>query len=243
MHLKQNLTCAMHLKECIRSRREYRQRAIRSSVRIREICRCNTISFASKLYKSLVTSILLYESKTWILLADSKNRRKDPGFRNQGHEKYSPYLLLGVGCGAKSTSLWIHRNLFRRLSRDGNLHGSDMSHVMTASPKPFIRAPWRVGDTVVGRGNAGWTTSKSGHPFPCQSCSQGSPAEKTGRGSLLNRPSCSPEEPNRPRNWTELNSRVGLMRANYNTKQPNKTSEIIILIETRVWRVKMSWSK
>ena len=139
MHLKQNLTCAMHLKECIRSRREYRQRAIPSSVRIREICRCNTISFASKLYKSLVTSILLYESKTWILLADSKNRRKDPGFRNQGHEKYSPYLLLGVGCGAKSTSLWIHRNLFRRLSRDGNLHGSGMSHATTASTKPSFR--------------------------------------------------------------------------------------------------------
>ena len=29
-----------------------------------------------------------------------------------------------------------------------------MSHTMTASPKPSFRAPWRMGDTMVGRGNA-----------------------------------------------------------------------------------------
>ena len=28
--------------------------------------------------------------------------------------------------------------------------------------------PWTVGDAVVDAGNAGWTTSKSGHPRPCQ---------------------------------------------------------------------------
>ena len=28
----------------------------------------------------------------------------------------------------------------------------------------------RVGNAVVGRGNAGWTTAKSGHPYPCQTC-------------------------------------------------------------------------
>ena len=97
-----------------------------------------------------------------------------------------------TGCGARSTPLWVHRNLFWQLSRDGNLHGSGMSHATTASPKPSFRAPWRVGDAVVGRENAGWTTSKSEHPCPCQSWPQGPPAEKTGRGSLLNRPSCSP---------------------------------------------------
>ena len=56
-------------------------------------------------------------------------------------------------------------------------------------------APWRVGDVVVSRGNAGWTTSKSGHPCPCQNYSQGPPAKKTARGSLLNRPSCPPNNP------------------------------------------------
>ena len=28
----------------------------------------------------------------------------------------------------------------------------------------MFRAPWRVGDEAIGRGNAGWTTSKTGHP-------------------------------------------------------------------------------
>ena len=57
-----------------------------------------------------------------------------------------------------------------------------------------FRTPWRLGDAVVGRGNAGWTTSKSGHICQCQSCSQWPLAEKTGRGSLLNRPSCPPDD-------------------------------------------------
>ena len=72
----------------------------------------------------------------------------------------------------------IRRTLFRQLSREGNLHGSGMSHATTASPKPSFRAPWRVGNAVVGRGNAGWTTSKSEHSCcPCQNCPQGPPAE------------------------------------------------------------------
>ena len=108
-----------------------------------------------------------------------------------------------TGCGARSIPLWIHGNLFWQLSRDGHLHGSGMSHATTASPKSSFRAPWRVGaDAVVSRGKAGWTTSKSGHPCPCQNCGLrraqncgGLPAEKTGRGSLLNRPSCPPDDP------------------------------------------------
>ena len=62
------------------------------------------------------------------------------------------------------------------------------------------------GDAVVGSGNAGWTTSKGGHPCPCQNCSQPSPTEKTGRGPLLNRPSCPPDDPigkGTELNWTE----------------------------------------
>ena len=55
--------------------------------------------------------------------------------------------------------------------RDGNLPGSGMSHATTASPKPSFGAPWRAGDAVVVRGNAGWTTSRNGLPCPCQKCS------------------------------------------------------------------------
>ena len=36
-----------------------------------------------------------------------------------------------------------------------------------ASPKLSFKAPWRMGDAVVSRGNAGQTTSKSGCPCPC----------------------------------------------------------------------------
>ena len=70
-----------------------------------------------------------------------------------------------------------------------------MSHATTASLQLSPRAHWRVGDVVVGRRNAGWTTSKSGHSCPCQNCSYGLPAEKTGRGSLLNRPLRLPDDP------------------------------------------------
>ena len=86
-----------------------------------------------------------------------------------------------TGCGARSTCLWVHRNLFWQLSRDGNVRGSGMSHATTASPKPSFGASWRVDDAIVSRGNAGWTTSKSGHPCPGKNCLQGPSAEKTGR--------------------------------------------------------------
>ena len=48
---------------------------------------------------------------------------------------------------------------------------------------------------MVGRGNAGLMISKSGHSCRCQNCFQESPAEKTGGGSLLNHPSCPPDDP------------------------------------------------
>ena len=91
--------------------------------------------------------------------------------------------------------LWVYRNLFWQLSRDGNFHGLGMSHTVTTSPKLSFRAPKRVGDTVVGRRNAGWTTSKSGHSCPCQNCPKWPSAENNGRESLLNRLSCSPDDP------------------------------------------------
>ena len=54
--------------------------AMAAMARLNRIWRCNTISFASKfkLYKSLVTSILLYGCETWILLAGSGSRLSIP---------------------------------------------------------------------------------------------------------------------------------------------------------------------
>ena len=38
--------------------------------------------------------------------------------------------------------------------------------------KTILQGTCSVGDTIVCRGNAGWTTSKSGHPSACQNCSR-----------------------------------------------------------------------
>ena len=43
-------------------------------------------------------------------------------------------------------------------------HGSGTPHGTTASPKLSFKALCKVGDTVVGRGNAGWTTSRMDIP-------------------------------------------------------------------------------
>ena len=167
---------------------------------------CSTITVTSmfKLYKSLVTSILFYE--TWTLLADSDKRNETKCLKN-----FSTSPTWGTrpttGCGVRSITFWVHRKLVWQLSRDWNLHGSDKSHDKTASQKTSFREPRKVGDVVVGRENAGLTTSKSGHLCPCQDCSQGLPAGKTGRRSLLNRPSCPLDEPigqGTELNWAEL---------------------------------------
>ena len=60
-----------------------------------------------------------------------------------------------------------------------------------------------TGDTVVSRDNEGWSTWKGGQTCPRQNCSWRAPAEKIGRRSLLNRPSCPPEEKSgQGTNWT-----------------------------------------
>ena len=66
---------------------------------------------------------------------------------------------------------------------------------IAASQKPCFREPWRVGDAIVSRGHAGYTTSKCGHLYLCQNRSQQPRAEKTGRGSLLDHPSWIPDDP------------------------------------------------
>ena len=115
-------------------------------------------------------------------------------------EETSRHLLLGaqdqrLGMQQDQFPSGSTGTSFRHLSRYRNLLGFCMSHATTASPNQSFGAFWRVGDAVVGRGNAGWTTSKSGHCCPCQNCSQWPPAEKTGIESLLNRPSCPPDDP------------------------------------------------
>ena len=85
-----------------------------------------------------------------------------------------------------------------KLSRDRNSPGSGMSHITTACPKPSCWTSWRrAGDAVVGRRNAGWTTSKSAVDVPARArTAHKGLLQKTERGSLLNGPSCPPRRPN-----------------------------------------------
>ena len=67
-------------------------------------------------------------------------------------------------CGARSTSLLVHRNLFWQLSIDGNSNGSGMSRATTASPKSSSRTAEAVSDAAVGKGKTGPAMSKTGQP-------------------------------------------------------------------------------
>ena len=118
-----------------------------------------------------------------------------------------------TGCGARDQfACWTTGTSSGNWKKkESSMFLGGMPLATTSSPKPFFRAPWRVSDAVVGRENAGWTAPTNGHPCPFQICSQGPPAEKTGRGFLLNRSPCSPHDPIgqvTELNWTEQQHKV-----------------------------------
>ena len=127
-----------------------------------------------------------------------KEKKMDTGFQNQEVKEFSPHLLLGAEdqwlgseqyqlvCGSTGTSSSNCQET--ELARFAN---SGMSHATTASPKPPSWTHWKVDDTVVGRRNVWWTTTKSGHSCQCQNCWLWTPAEKTTKDFLLNRLLCS----------------------------------------------------
>ena len=96
-----------------------------------------------------------------------------------------------AGCWTRLTPLMVHRNLFWQRSRAGTLHGWGLSCATIASPHHPSgnlggwMMPWSTEKNI-----GGWTVSKSGYLASCQNCSWWLPTEKTGRGSLLNCPSC-----------------------------------------------------
>ena len=108
------------------------------------------------------------------------NWENDPGCRNQVSEETSPYLLLGA----------------RNERQKPPPHGSGMSHATTATPKPFLRAPWRAGEKICWMDNVKEWTSL---PMPELLTT---PAEKTeGFCWILPR---NPRRPNWSRDRTEL---------------------------------------
>ena len=99
-----------------------------------------------------------------------------------------------TGCGARSTSCGSTGTSSGNCQETETCMVRACPHATTASPKPSFRAPWRMGDAVVGRRNGGWKTLKIGRPCPRQNCSQRPPAEKTGWGFLPKRRSCHPDD-------------------------------------------------
>ena len=133
-------------------------------------------------------------AKTLTLLADS-GKKKNPGFRN--FSVFPTWTTRPTtGCGARSTSLGLvgPQEPFLATVKETETCVVRACHTprqrLQNHPSRHLGG-WAF-NAVVGRGNAGWTTSKHRYPCPCKNCSQGPPAEKTGRGFLLNRPSCPP---------------------------------------------------
>ena len=78
--------------------------------------------------------------------------------RIQAFEIKCPRKLLHISYLQHKTNNWMQTKIKffmgpqeSFLARDGNLHGLGMLHAMTASPKPSFRAPWWVGNVMVGR--------------------------------------------------------------------------------------------
>ena len=135
-------------------------------------------------------STLHYSCESWTLLADAEKRI-------QAFETKCLRKLLCISYLEHETNNWVQSKInflvgpqepLLQLSRDENLLGSGMSQATTAFPKPSFREHCGVGNAVVSRGNIGRTTSKSGHLYPCQNCSQGPLAERIGSRSPLNHP-------------------------------------------------------
>ena len=83
----------------------------------------------------------------------------------------------------------------------------------------------KVGDAMFGRGNAGWTTSKSGHPCPRQNYSQWPSAEKDRNRISAESFLVFLRLPNRSRDWTEQPRRSWDVQ---NTVEVSSVSDLIL---------------
>ena len=109
-----------------------------------------------------------------------------------------------------------------------------MSHAMTASPKPSLKAAWRLGDAVVGRGNAGWTSLKGGHPCPCQLFIMAS-CKKDWKRISAESSTMSPRQPGRSGDWTVVNKhRLYEYHLNFITVWIPSKSHLICPLTARV---------
>ena len=83
-----------------------------------------------------------------------------------------------------------------------------MSLATAASPQPFFRVPWRMGDAVVGRGNAGLTTLKEWTSLPMPELLTRVSCRKDWKRISAESSLKSPRRPSWSRDWPELNSPI-----------------------------------
>ena len=113
-----------------------------------------------------------------------------------------------TGYGGRSTSSPVHNNSFWHLTRNRISNGSGI--IAFHAPRQILAKANPQGNLedglarAVGKGNAGWTTSKSRRaPHSCaellMKASRTKKKKKAGRGFLLNRPSCLNEDSVRDR--------------------------------------------
>ena len=143
-------------------------------------------------------SIPLYGCVTWALLADSETR--DPGFRDQVPEETSPHFLLGardqrlgaeqdqLPCGSTGTSSGNCQEMKTSMIREFHTAQQPLQN-HPSWHLGGLATPWSAEELLDGK------HQRVDIPAHARNCSQGPPAEKTGRGSLLNRPSRSPDDP------------------------------------------------
>ena len=155
-----------------------------------------------KFNKSLVTAILLCGCETWNLLADSE--KKDPGFRNQVPKGTSPRLLPGaqdqrlgaaqdqLPCGSTGTSSSNCQETDTRTVQACQTQRQPLQNQPSRHLGGWA-TPWSAEERLDGQYQR---MDISAHKkILKKNCSQGPPAEKTGRGSMLNRPLCPYDDP------------------------------------------------
>ena len=195
----------------------------------------------------LFLSFAVYGCETWTLLADSEKKKKKKGSRlskPSAWRNFSVYPIWttrptsGWRSASGSTSLWVHRNLFWQLSRDGNWYGLGFH----TPRQPLQNDPpghlevwatlWWAEEMLDGQ------HQRVDISAPCQNCSQGPPAEKIGRGSLLNHP---PPPPDDRYQGTELNWADLLMAVPWRFTQRSSSMFRSSLVDYHIVGSDLTW--
>ena len=156
------------------------------------------LKFTLRCSSIYISSILLCGCETWTMPAHSE--KKDTGLRKQMPEETSPRMSYLE----HKTNRWVRSKI--------NILTGPHEPLLAMSKRRFEHATCHdsLSKTILqgtleggrrrGRQRKCWMNNikKSvdiPRPCPCQNCLQGPPAEKSGRRSLLNCPSCPSDDP------------------------------------------------